>query len=182
MFEFFTDQGKRAVAAAQDEAVALGHDFIGTEHLLLGLLAAEDGTAAGVLRGRNVDLVRARQETVRVLEASGIEASGGRPARDALASLGIDVAEIQRQADSSFGPGAFQFPRPVYSPEARTALTNTLGEARALGRDTFGTEHILLGLLTVPEGRALDVLAAFQVDPVGLRETVLAASAAPEGP
>ncbi|MCZ2525348.1 Clp protease N-terminal domain-containing protein [Streptomyces sp. HB2AG] len=181
MFEFFTDQGKQAVTASQDEAIALGHDFIGTEHLLLGLLAAEGGTAAGVLRGQNVDPARARQETVRVLEAAGIVAAGGQPARDALSSIGIDVAEIQRQADTSFGPGAFQFPRPAYTPEARKALENTLDEARALGRDRFGTEHILLGLLTVPEGHALKVLAALRVDPVALRGTVLA-QAAPEGP
>ncbi|MFE1290884.1 Clp protease N-terminal domain-containing protein [Streptomyces sp. NPDC058751] len=180
MFEFFTDHGKQAVAASQDEAIALGHDFIGTEHLLLGLLATGSGTAAGVLHGQNVDLERARHETVRVLEAAGIPATGGRPARDALSSLGIDVTQIQRQADTSFGPGAFQFPRPAYTPEARTALTNTLSEARALGRDTFGTEHILLGLLTVPEGHALKILASFQADPAALRETILA-HAAPEG-
>lgn len=181
MFEFFTDHGKQAVTASQDEAIALGHDFIGTEHLLLGLLTAEGGTAAGVLRGQNVDLARARQETVRVLDAAGIVATGGRPATDALSSIGIDVAEIQRQADTSFGPGAFRFPRPAYTPEARKALENTLSEAHALSRDRFGTEHILLGLLTVPEGHALQVLAAFQVDPTGLRETVLA-RAAQDGP
>ncbi|MFC8226466.1 Clp protease N-terminal domain-containing protein [Streptomyces sp. NPDC057287] len=181
MFEFFTDQGKRAVVASQDEAITLGHDFIGTEHLLLGLLAAEDGTAARVLREHDVGLERARQETVRVLEASGVVAAGGQPARDALSSIGIDVAEIQRQADTSFGPGAFQFPRPAYTPEARKALENTLGEAQALGRDRFGTEHILLGLLTVPEGHVLQVLAALQADPTGLREAVLA-QAAQEGP
>ncbi|MGA5194158.1 Clp protease N-terminal domain-containing protein [Streptomyces exfoliatus] len=173
MFEFFTDQGRQAVVASQDEAVALGHDFIGTEHLLLGLLAAEAGTAADVLHEQNVDLERARQETVRVLEAAGTVASGGQPARDALSSLGIDVAEIQRQADTSFGAGAFQFPRPAYTAQARTALTNTLSEARALGHETFGTEHILLGLLTVPEGHAVEILAAFQVDPATLRETIL---------
>ncbi|MEU2558174.1 Clp protease N-terminal domain-containing protein [Streptomyces longispororuber] len=181
MFEFFTDHGKRAVTASQDEAIALGHDFIGTEHLLLGLLTAEGGTAAGVLRERDVDLARARQETVRVLEAAGAVAAGGQPATDALASIGIDVADIRRRADASFGPGAFQFPRPVYTPEARKALENTLGEARALGRDRFGTAHILLGLLTVPEGHALQVLAALGVDPSGLRETALD-RAAQEGP
>ncbi|WP_282794267.1 Clp protease N-terminal domain-containing protein [Streptomyces sp. CC224B] len=90
-----------------------------------------------------------------------------------LASIGIDVADIRRRADASFGPGAFQFPRPVYTPEARKALENTLGEARALGCDRFGTAHILLGLLTVPEGHALQVLAALGVDPAGLRETAL---------
>lgn len=177
MFEFFTDHGKQAVTASQDEAIALGHDFIGTEHLLLGLLAAESGTAAAVLRGRNVSLARARQETVRVLEAAGIVAAGGQPARDALSSIGIDVAEIQRRADASFGPGAFRFPRPAYTPEARKALENTLDEARTLNRDRFGTEHILLGLLAVPEGHALQVLAALQVDPTALRETVLAQAA-----
>ncbi|MGW5639141.1 Clp protease N-terminal domain-containing protein [Streptomyces sp. NPDC003832] len=181
MFEYFTDHGKRAVAASQDEAVALGYDFIGTEHLLLGLLAVEEGTASEVLREHNVGLERARQETVRVLEAAGIAASGGQPARDALNSLGIDVTEIQRQADASFGAGAFRFPRPAYTAEARTALTNTLGEAQALGRDAFGTEHILLGLLTVAEGHALEVLAAFETDPAALRETVLA-RIAPERP
>ncbi|GHE79670.1 Clp protease [Streptomyces longispororuber] len=180
MFEFFTDHGKRAVTAAQDEAIALGHDFIGTEHLLLGLLTAEGGTAADVLRGQDVDLTRARRETLRVLEAAGVTATGGRPAADALSSIGIDVAEIRRRADASFGPGAFQFPRPAYTPKARQALENTLGEARALGRDRFGTAHVLLGLLTVPEGHALEVLAALQVDPADLREAVLAQAAREE--
>ncbi|MFB8038915.1 Clp protease N-terminal domain-containing protein [Streptomyces sp. NPDC056004] len=49
MFEFFTDHGKQAVAASQDEAIALGHDFIGTEHILLGLLTVPEGHALKVL-------------------------------------------------------------------------------------------------------------------------------------
>uniref|UniRef100_A0AAU2UZL3 Clp R domain-containing protein n=1 Tax=Streptomyces sp. NBC_00003 TaxID=2903608 RepID=A0AAU2UZL3_9ACTN len=43
MFEFFTERAKRAIVASQDEALALGHDFIGAKHMLLGLLAAGDG-------------------------------------------------------------------------------------------------------------------------------------------
>ncbi|MFF4974187.1 Clp protease N-terminal domain-containing protein [Streptomyces sp. NPDC001083] len=108
-----------------------------------------------------------------MLEAAGIAAVGGQPAKDALSSLGINVKEIQRQADTNFGPGAFQYPKPAYTPDAKKALEHTLSEARALGQEKFGTEHILLGMLAAGEGRGLDVLAALQVDSDDLREAVL---------
>ncbi|GGT58087.1 hypothetical protein GCM10014713_59640 [Streptomyces purpureus] len=174
MFEFFTDRARHAVVQSQDEAIALGHDFIGTEHLLLGLVGTDQSTAGDVLREQGVELTRAREETVRILEAAGIAATGGQPAKDALSSLGIDVEEIQRQADNNFGPGAFQYPRPAYTPDAKKALEQTLSEAQALGKDRFGTEHILLGMLAAGEGRGLDVLAALEVDADALREAVLA--------
>nr|WP_267907314.1 Clp protease N-terminal domain-containing protein [Streptomyces purpureus] len=84
------------------------------------------------------------------------------------------MEEIQRQADNNFGPGAFQYPRPAYTPDAKKALEQTLSEAQALGKDRFGTEHILLGMLAAGEGRGLDVLAALEVDADALREAVLA--------
>ncbi|WP_370423791.1 Clp protease N-terminal domain-containing protein [Streptomyces sp. QH1-20] len=110
---------------------------------------------------------------MRLLKAAGIVATGGQPAKDALSSIGIDVEEIQRQANANFGPGAFQYPRPAYTPDAKKALEHTLSEARALGQEKFGTEHILLGMLAAGEGRGLEVLAALRVDPDGLREAVL---------
>ncbi|GAA1933817.1 Clp protease N-terminal domain-containing protein [Kitasatospora viridis] len=174
MFEYFTDGARRAVVLSQDEAIALGHDFIGTEHILLGLIGAQSGTAAEVLREQGVELDRARAETVRILDEAGVVAAGGQPAKDALAAIGIDVAEIQRKADDAFGPGAFQYPRPAYTPDAKRALEQTLREAKALGQERFGTEHILLGLLAVGEGRGLEVLTALEVDRGGLREAVLA--------
>jgi ATP-dependent Clp protease ATP-binding subunit ClpA len=174
VFEFFTDRAKRAVVLSQDEAIALGHDFIGTEHILLGLVGTDQSTAGEVLREQGVELTRARQETVRILEAAGIVAAGGQPAKDALSSIGIDIEEIQRRADDAFGPGTFQYPRPAYTPDAKKALEYTLREARALGHEKFGTEHILLGLLAAGEGRGLEVLAALEVNPADLREAVLA--------
>ncbi|MET9361042.1 Clp protease N-terminal domain-containing protein [Streptomyces sp. NPDC006632] len=180
MFEFFTEPAKRAIVASQDEAIALGHDFIGTEHILLGL-AGTDGIARDALTARGIEVDRLRAETVRVLEAAGVPSSGGQPAKDALASIGIDVEEIKRQADSSFGPGAFQYPRPAYTPHAKQALEATLREAQALGHDRFGTEHILLGLLAAPDGgRGLEVLASLGADRAGLREEALARVAAAE--
>lgn len=173
MFEFFTDRARRAVVLSQDEAIALGHDFIGTEHILLGLIGTDQSTAGDVLREQGVELTRARAETVRILKAAGIVAAGGQPARDALSSIGIDIEEIQRRADDTFGPGAFQYPRPAYTPDAKKALEHTLHEARALGHEKFGTGHILLGLLATGQGHGFEVLAALEVDPTSLRQAVL---------
>lgn len=168
MFEYFTDRAKRSIVAAQDEALSLGHDFMGTEHLLLGLVGTTDGNAGAVLAEQGVEADRAREVTVRLLDAAGVLATGGQPARDALSSLGIDVAEVQRRADDNFGPGAFQFPRPAYTPHAKKALEQTISEARALGQERFGTEHMLLALLAVgpsdTEVAATDVLNALDVD------------------
>ncbi|MEZ0067837.1 ATP-dependent Clp protease ATP-binding subunit ClpA [Streptacidiphilus sp. MAP12-20] len=177
MFDQFTDRAKRSIVAAQDEAVALGYDFIGTEHLLLGLVAVPEATAGALLAESGVELDRAREVTVRLLDAAGIKSGGGQQARDALASLGIDVTEIQRRADDNFGEGAFQFPRPAYTEHAKAALVQTLREAKALGHERFGTEHMLLALLAVgpspPEPAAVDVLAALDVDADALRPAVL---------
>ncbi|MFF4410636.1 Clp protease N-terminal domain-containing protein [Streptomyces sp. NPDC001404] len=172
MFDQFTELAKRAVVASQDAALSLGHDFIGTEHILLGL-AQTAGTAGEVLREHGVDLAQTRQKVVRLLEESGASATGGQAAKDALASIGIDVAEIQRRADDTFGPGAFTFPRPAYTPHAKTALELTLREAAALGQQRIDTEHILLGLVAEGEGLALAVLTALDVDPAALRASVL---------
>ena len=62
MFERFTDRARQVVVLAADEARALGHDYIGTEHFLLGLLIEKEGLAARALRalGMTVDEVRAR--------------------------------------------------------------------------------------------------------------------------
>jgi ATP-dependent Clp protease ATP-binding subunit ClpC len=178
VFEYFTDRAKRAIVASQDEALALGHDFIGTTHLLLGLIGTPDGDAGAVLTEQGVELEPAREVTLRLLTAAGVPANGGQAARDALATLGIDVAEIQRRADVNFGPGAFQFPRPAYTPHAKKALEYTLREARALGHERFGTEHMLLALITVgasdTEVAAVDVLQELGADQAALRTAVLA--------
>ncbi|MEY9874662.1 ATP-dependent Clp protease ATP-binding subunit ClpA [Streptacidiphilus sp. MAP12-33] len=179
MFDLFTDRAKRSIVAGQDEAIALGHDFMGTEHLLLGLAADPESTAGAVLAAHGVDLDRTREVTVRLLTDAGVPATGGQPARDALAALGIDVAEVQRRADDNFGAGAFQFPRPAYTPHAKAALEQTLREAKALGDERFGTEHMLLGLLAVggndsEPATAVAVLTALDVDLAALRPALLA--------
>ncbi len=172
MFERFTELAKRAVVAAQDAALSMGHDFIGTGHLLLGL-AQTAGPAGEALHQHGVELRQAREEIAQALEEAGIAATGGQPAKDALASIGIDVAEIQRRADDSFGPGVFRFPRPPFTPGATRTLQLTLREATALGHQHIDTGHLLLGLLAEGESVAVKVLNALDVDTEALRETVL---------
>jgi ATP-dependent Clp protease ATP-binding subunit ClpA len=172
MFDRFSEPAKRAVVASQDAALSMGHDFIGTEHLLLGL-AQTAGTAGEVLSEHGVDLSQARATTVRLLAESGVPATGGQEAKDALASIGIDITEIQRRADETFGPGAFRFPRPPYTPHAKKALESALHEAAALRREDIDTEHVLLGVLAADEGVACQVLTALGANPADVRRSVL---------
>jgi ATP-dependent Clp protease ATP-binding subunit ClpA len=67
VFERFTERSRHVVVFAQEEARGLGHAHIGTEHLLLGLLRAEDGVAARVLDSLDVHLVEVREEVVQIL-------------------------------------------------------------------------------------------------------------------
>jgi ATP-dependent Clp protease ATP-binding subunit ClpC len=67
VFERFTERARQAVVLAQDEARGLGHNYIGTEHLLLGLLREEEGIAARVLEARKVDLDVVRAEVSRIV-------------------------------------------------------------------------------------------------------------------
>lgn len=182
MFEYFTPNAKQAVVAAQDVAIALGHDVIGSGHLLLGLAGAEDSTAGRALGAAGVVPSQARDETVRLLTEAGVPASGGQTAKDALSTLGIDVAEIQRKADDTFGPGAFQFPRPAYDDSAKKALELAVDESRRLGSEQIGTEHMLLGVLGADAGDiAPAALAALGVDTTALRTAVLAGTAGGTG-
>ena len=106
MFEKFTNLAKRSITLSQDEAIALGHDYIGTEHMLLGLARVPEGLAGDILGEQGITADE-RAETLRLLTAAGVSANGGREATEALAVIGIDVEEIRRRADDTFGPGRF---------------------------------------------------------------------------
>ncbi|MFC0539976.1 Clp protease N-terminal domain-containing protein [Kutzneria chonburiensis] len=189
MFEKFTDPAKRVLVLAQDEAMAQGHDYIGTEHVLVGL-ADMPGTIAGsVLRDSGVTVKALRAEIADVLVASGVQPVGAQGATEALAAIGIDVEEIRRRADETFGPGKFHFPRPPFTPRAKKALEHTLRQMAELHSDTIGPEHLLLGILAeaerpdedrdggsgaAVEGVGVKVLRNLGIDVDALRPAVLA--------
>ena len=195
MFERFTDGARHVVVHAQSEARSLGHGYIGTEHLLLGLLQEREGLAAQVLEGVGVtpDAVRAGVETV--------VGRGSAPADDseALLAIGIDLDAVRATVEQAFGPGALDrapAPRrrrrrarrpgcggrvPVlgghlpFTPRSKKALELSLREALRLGHNHIGTEHILLALVSEGEGLAAAVLVRNGVALPDLRRRVLEA-------
>lgn len=67
MFERFTDRARRVVVLAQEESQRLSHNYIGSEHLLLGLLAEREGVAARALESLNVTLTAAREQVEEII-------------------------------------------------------------------------------------------------------------------
>src|ERR1700742_967869 len=85
MFERFTDRARRVVVLAQEEARMLNHNYIGTEHILLGLAREGDGVAAQVLVKLGADLNRVRKQAIQLLH--GHPAKESVPARSAEREL-----------------------------------------------------------------------------------------------
>jgi ATP-dependent Clp protease ATP-binding subunit ClpA len=162
MFERFTDEGRQAVVLAQEEAAALRHGWIGTEHLLLGVLRAGRG-GARLLHGFGVELAPAREQVVAMIGRGEDDID-----RDALATLGIDLDAVRERVERTFGPGALSrrggcrggtFGGHIpFTPRAKKALELTLREGTALGARELRGEHLVLGLLREGDGVAAQLL------------------------
>ncbi len=129
MFERFTARGHHVVVLAQEVARELGHDCIGTEHLLIGLLEEGQGAAA------------------RVLTSYGLTPEGLRTEVELMVGRG------------SAPPGT---PMP-FTPQARAALEQSLHVADGMQHAGIGTEHVLLAVLSAPDGVTAKILAAAQI-------------------
>ncbi|HKH78020.1 MAG TPA: Clp protease N-terminal domain-containing protein, partial [Rubrobacteraceae bacterium] len=134
IFNRFTDRSRRSVEAAFEEARALGHDSLGDEDLLLGILRADEGIGAEALSSLGVTLEAAREESEELLSA-------------ALYSIGISLEEIRRESGDAFEMRIPDDRKIPYSPRAKNALVRARKEMRRLGDNHLGTEHVLLGAL-----------------------------------
>lgn len=132
MFEGFTDRARQVVGLAQQEAAAINWTHIGSEHLLLGMLREEEGLAARVLHRLGLDTEGARCEMFRQLSVD--------PER---------VAADERRA----GPLPF-------TPRATEVLTVAQAEAKGLGHNFIGTEHLLLGMIVIGAGCGVRIINA----------------------
>jgi len=106
MFERFTDQARRVVVQAQEEARMLGHDYIGTEHILLGLLGEHEGPAAQALSslGVSLDLDAAREQVVEIAGAGAGQQGGHIPFTPRTKKvLELSLREAQRLGDDHIG-------------------------------------------------------------------------------
>ena len=139
MFERFTEKAIKVIMLAQEEARRLGHNFVGTEQILLGLIGEGTGVAAKVLKSMGVNLKDARVEVEKII---------GR-------GSGFVAVEIP------------------FTPRAKRVLELSLEEARQLGHNYIGTEHLLLGLIREGEGVAARVLENLGVDLAKVRTQVI---------
>ncbi|MBW4659545.1 MAG: caspase family protein [Drouetiella hepatica Uher 2000/2452] len=138
-FERFTEKGIKVIALAQEEARRLGHNYVGPEQILLGLIGEGTGVAAKVLKSESVTLKNARIVVEKII---------GR-------GSGFVAVEIP------------------FTPRAKKILELSVAEARQLGRNYIGTEHLLLGILEEDEGVAARALENLGVDRERLRNKVL---------
>src|SRR6478736_2830164 len=108
MFERFTDRARRVVVLAQEEAKMLNHNYIGTEHILLGLIHEGEGVAAQVLVKLGADLNKVRQQVIQLL--SGYQ--GKEPAAvSGAAHEGQQAAQGGSQVLDQFGRNLTQAAR-----------------------------------------------------------------------
>jgi ATP-dependent Clp protease ATP-binding subunit ClpC len=139
MFERFTEKAIKVIMLAQEEARRLGHNFVGTEQVLLGLIGEGTGEGPKVLKNMGVTLKDARMEVEKII---------GR-------GSGFVAVEIP------------------FTPRAKRVLELSLEEARQLGHNYIGTEHLLLGLICEGEGVAARVLENLGVDLLKVRSEII---------
>jgi ATP-dependent Clp protease ATP-binding subunit ClpC len=152
MFVRFTDRSRTSVEAAFEEARIMGHDSLGDEDLLLGILRADEGIAAEALASLGVTLEDARDECEMMLA-------------NALTSIGISLEDIRREAGDAFDMSLPSDRKIPYSPRAKNALVRARKEMRRLGDNHLGTEHVLLGILANEDGTAVRILASMGISP-----------------
>jgi ATP-dependent Clp protease ATP-binding subunit ClpC len=133
--ERFTQRARRVLSLAQEEAEKLQHNYIGTEHLLLGLIREEGGVAGRVLRELGLDMRRVEEMVERLTRATPRTGSS----------------------------------QPELSPGTKRVLELAVDEARRMGHHYIGTEHLLLGLVRLTDGVAIDILRKLEVNPEEVR-------------
>ncbi|MBF0387624.1 MAG: ATP-dependent Clp protease ATP-binding subunit [Candidatus Omnitrophica bacterium] len=140
MFNRFTERARKVIVFAKEEAKRFNHDYIGTEHLLLGLIREGEGVASAVLQKLGLD----------------------------LESIRIEVEKLVQPGPQTQVVGDIPF-----TPRSKKALELAAEEARALGHNYIGTEHLLLGLVKEGEGMAYRVLLNLGLDLGKLRNEVM---------
>ncbi|WP_427340396.1 ATP-dependent Clp protease ATP-binding subunit [Caloranaerobacter sp. DY30410] len=138
MFGRFTERAQKVILFAQEEAKQLRHNYVGTEHLLLGLIREGEGIAAKVLKNSGVDLDKVRQQVINLI------------------GYGNEEGELLG-----------------FTPRTKRVFELSLIEAKNLGHNYIGTEHILLGLIREGEGVAATILKGLGMDLAKARKEII---------
>lgn len=136
----YTDRARRVAELAQEEARRFDHNYVGTEHVLLGILRQPAGVGAKVLH-----------------------------------ELGVSGDQVRQEVEARIGrgdPASVRLPIP-FTPRAKKALDLAVREAEGLEHNYVGTEHLLLGLVNIPEGVAAQILEGVGAGKERIRENIL---------
>ncbi|TDX49317.1 ATP-dependent Clp protease ATP-binding subunit [Orenia marismortui] len=125
IFSKFTERARKVIALSQEEARGFNHNYVGTEHLLLGLIREGEGIAAKALLQSSFSLEQLRKKVLQIIGKG----------KEKITSDNL-----------------------AFTPRTKKVLNLALEEARRLGHNYVGTEHLLLGLLREGEGIAARVL------------------------
>ncbi len=140
MFERFTERARKVILFAKEEARKYNHDYVGTEHILLGLLKEGKGVAAAVLNNLGLG----------------------------LGKITLEIEKLVRPGPSTKINGDVPF-----TARAKKVIEMAMDEARSLGHNYIGTEHLLLGLIAEGEGVASQVLMNLGLDLGRVRQEVM---------
>jgi ATP-dependent Clp protease ATP-binding subunit ClpC len=139
MFAKFTERARKVLSIAEQEALKLKHSYVGTEHILYGLIAEGQGIAA------------------RSLIDNGVS-------KEVIESKIIDmIGKGQNEVKGSIG----------LTPRSKKVLNLAMDEARKMGYNYIGTEHLLLGLIREGEGVAVRILMDLNSDISNIKEEVV---------
>ncbi|MEA4847679.1 MAG: ATP-dependent Clp protease ATP-binding subunit [Clostridiaceae bacterium] len=139
MFDRFTERAQKVMVYSQEEAIRLNHNYIGTEHILLGLVKEGEGIAAQILKNK-----------------------------------GINFDMVRQQVEAAVGKGEQQIEQVIgYTPRTKTILELSVDEARILGQNYVGTEHLLLALIREGEGVAAQILMIMGLNFDSIRQEII---------
>lgn len=157
----FTERVRRVLSNAREEAVALRHEYVGTEHILLGLLNG-GGVAEAALQNLGINLDHVRENVLETVKPGPVDSTA-----TAAAAPGGLLGAI---ADSMGFRHKMDLP---YTSRAKKVLELSMQEARYLRHSYVGTEHLVLGLLREERGIAAQILTSMGLTIDGVRNEVI---------
>ncbi|MFJ9951971.1 Clp protease N-terminal domain-containing protein [Kitasatospora sp. NPDC091207] len=183
MFERFTDDARRVVGQAGQEAAGLRHGRIGSEHLLLAVVAMSRDPSAAVLVEAGLDHAAVRRAVLRL--------RGGADDAEALAAIGVDLDAVREAVESAFGEGALDARpeeagagrrgwfrsdpgggRVPFTPRAKKVLELSLRESLRLKSGHIAVGHLLLGVVREGDGLGARIIADHGLDAAAVRRAV----------
>jgi ATP-dependent Clp protease ATP-binding subunit ClpA len=167
VYERFTDQARKVVQAAEEEAERLNFEYIGTEHILLALVSEDCCVAANVLKHMDIGLARIQTEVEKLAVSFPPVLAAALPPIEPMPKVSENAEKQAGNLNKNFESGEHALlgrlreepgAKLPQTPRVKKVIESAEKEARNLNQDYVGTEHLLLGLLREEHGVAAQIL------------------------